>query len=453
MHTTLLLQLKSRVEQSWLVNYDNYDFYNQVEAIITQLNSIWQQPLPPRILLSERNPYRFLAVFFACVALEYPVFLANPDWGSQEWQQVEELVQPNLIWQEQVFNQVSDSSAATPGTIMIPTGGSSGKIRFAMHNWRSLSAAVTGFVEYFEQKRVNSCCLLPLYHVGGLMQCLRSFLSGGKLLILAYGALKTDGVNFDFDTQDYFLSLVPTQLQYFLESSPEWLSRFSTILVGGAPTWASLRDRAREYHIPLALTYGMTETAAQIVTLKPEEFLQGNNSVGKVLPHAQVSIVNPECQPLPPETTGVIGIKANSLCLGYYPEFFAPDFWFLSNDLGKFDTQGYLTILGRSNRSIITGGETVFPEEVESVILDTGLVRDVCILGLADNYWGEVMTAVYVPKTPNFGHQIIAAAIKKKLSKCKCPKYWLEIDCLPRNRQGKINYRKLQEWAIRQLQA
>ncbi|ELR98201.1 2-succinylbenzoate--CoA ligase [Gloeocapsa sp. PCC 73106] len=443
----------SQLQHNWLVNYDNFRFSHQVEQIITQLTDFWQDPLPPRILLADTEPHRFLAVFFACVALDYPVFLANPHWKTKEWQEIYQLVKPNLIWhqQEQVFFKASSSITNCPGTIMIPTGGSSGKIRFAMHNWRTLSAAVNGFVEYFESGRVNSCCLLPLYHVGGLMQCLRSFLTGGKLLLLAYAALKNNQFKWEFDTQNYFLSLVPTQLQHLLELNPECLSGFSTILVGGAPTWTTLLDRARKHQIPLALTYGMTETAAQIVTLKPYEFLKGNNSSGRVLEHAHITITDQEGNILPQGKTGTISIKADSLCLGYYPHLFSPDFCFLSQDLGRFDVQDYLTILGRSNRSIITGGETVFPEEVESVILDTGLVRDVCVLGLADNYWGEVITAVYVSATPNQGHQEISIAIQEKLSKYKCPKYWLECDRLPRNLQGKINHQELKQWAITQL--
>ena len=74
---------------------------------------------------------------------------------------------------------------------MIPTGGTSGKIRFAMHNWETLTASVKGFYRYFGETHVNSFCVLPLYHVSGLMQFMRSFITGGRLLNLPYKALKS----------------------------------------------------------------------------------------------------------------------------------------------------------------------------------------------------------------------------------------------------------------------
>jgi O-succinylbenzoic acid--CoA ligase len=332
---------------------------------------------------------------------------------------------------------------------MIPTGGSSGKITFVMHNWQTLTAAIRGFSEYFDEKKVNSCCLLPLYHVSGLMQCLRSFLTGGKLLILPYSDLKNN-LQPQFKNQDYFLSLVPTQLQVLLELNPLWLSRFKTILLGGAPSWTGLLNQARKQQIPLALSYGMTETAALLVALKPEEFLQGHNSMGKILPHGQINIVTQEGKNLDYGQTGIIQIKALSLCLGYYPHEFSQDF-LLSNDLGSFNSEGYLTILGRRNRLIITGGEKVCAEEVEKIIKDTGLVSDVSVLGVPNSYWGEILVAVYVSRTPNQGHQVIAEKVAGKLSKFKLPKHWLSIDCLPRNSQGKINEQQVKEWAIKQL--
>jgi len=445
--------LQKQTHNNWLVNHNNTQFYTQVEQFIAQLQQIWRHPIPPKILLTENNPYRFLTILFACIALDYPIFLGNPSWSHREYQQVEQLVQPNLIWDTTEAKFILTSYPLEPciGKIMIPTGGSSGQIRFAMHNWCTLSASVTGFVEYFQEKSINSCCLLPLYHVSGLMQCWRSLLTGGKLLILSYPDLKKH-IKPEFNTQDYFLSLVPTQLQFLLESNSFWLSQFKTILLGGAPSWQNLLNQARGSQIPLALSYGMTETAAMIAALKPQEFLDGNNTMGRVLPHAHIDIVDAEGQTLNSGQTGIIGIQTPSLCLGYYPTAFAQGFLFLSNDLGCFNTEGYLTILGRRNRMIITGGEKVYCEEIEAIIKNTGLVHDVCIIGLLDNYWGEVVIAVYVSPIPNQGHQIIAQQVERKLSNHKHPKYWLEIDSLPRNSQGKINYQELKEWAIKQLQ-
>lgn len=448
-------KLEQQTANNWLVNYANEQFYNQVQGFINLLQSTWQKSTPPKILLAENNPHLFLALFLASVILDYPVFLANPSWNPSEWQQVKQLIQPSLVWdstqQQFILSDVVEIPPINfPGKIMIPTGGSSGQIRFTMHNWDTLTAAIEGFSQYFAEKKINSCCLLPLYHVSGLMQCLRSLVTGGKLLILSYSDLKNHQIP-SFPTQDYFLSLVPTQLQFLLASNPLWLSGFKTILLGGAPSWTEILNLAREQKIPLALTYGMTETAALIVALKPEQFLQGNHTMGKLLPHAQIHILTEQGEILDYGQTGMIGIKASSLCLGYYPHVFSQDILFLSNDLGSFNAEGYLTILGRGDRVIITGGEKVYPEEVEKIIKDTGLVADVCVIGLPHSYWGEIVVAVYVCFTPRQIDQAIAEKVLGKLSKFKLPKHWLQIDRIPRNRQGKINYLQVKQWVVTQL--
>ncbi len=493
---TAITYLKHRADEDWLIGYDTHQFNHLTEQLFQQLTQLSKRGLPPKILLAEENPWRFLAAFLAAVAANCPVFLCNPNWVQQEWQQVFELAQPDLI-----FGQAANSFLPLPpsplltkapvplspflagnsGLIMIPTGGSSGKIRFAVHTWETLMASVRGFHQYFGEKPVNSFCVLPLYHVSGLMQFLRSFTTGGTLVILPFKALAA-GEGRDIDPTEFFISLVPTQLaRLFASDSAAWLSRFQTILLGGAPAWESLLEQARHHNIPLALTYGMTETASQVVTLKPEDFLSGNNSCGQVLPHARVTIRSATGEILGANQTGIVTIQADSLALGYYPE----EKWgdgensqspipnpqslnpksttrpqdavrgrqnLKSDDLGFFDEQGYLTILGRCSYKIITGGENVFPAEVEATIRATQLVADVCVIGLPDRYWGQVVTAVYVPSSLKVSPASLQAAVDDKLSKYKRPKYWIALESFPRNAQGKLNYEQLKKVAADSLQ-
>ncbi|MGK7872802.1 MAG: 2-succinylbenzoate--CoA ligase [Xenococcaceae cyanobacterium] len=451
----LLTYLKQRGGEDWLIGYDNNQFNRLTEELYGQLTQLSKGRKPPKILLGEQNPIRFLASFLAAVAANCPIFLCNPHWVQKEWQQVFDLVQPDLIWGlgtgdwglgtgnwEDINLSSSKLKTQNPKLIMIPTGGSSGKIRFAIHTWETLTASVRGFHRYFGEKTVNSFCVLPIYHVSGLMQFLRSFLTRGRLVILPYKALKT-GERGKIDPREFFISLVPTQLQFLLQSDPGWLSRFHTVLLGGAPAWQSLLNTARKHNIRLAPTYGMTETASQIVTLKPEYFLKENNSSGQVLPHAQVTIRSATGELLGINQIGIISIQADSLCLGYYPQTFTNQQYFKPDDLGFFDAKGYLNIIGRRSYKIITGGENVFPAEVEAAILATQLVTDICVLGLPDQKWGQVVTAVYVPKQPDISTEVIKTAIENKLSKFKQPKYWIKIKSLPRNQQGKVNYERI----------
>lgn len=453
MTNKILNYLFQRSDRDWLIGCDSQQLHHLTKELLVELSRLTlSEKRPLRILIAETNPLQFLACFLAAVATETHVFLGNPHWGKQEWKQVFALVQPDLVWGKEEINsklKISHSPLLIPHSlIMIPTGGSSGKIRFAMHTWSTLSASVAGFCDYFNRKKVNSCCVLPLYHVSGLMQFLRSFLTDGKLAIFPYSALK-QGKKPEIEPQEFFISLVPTQLQFLLQSDPNWLSRFHTVLLGGAPAWRSLLDSARKHRIGLAPTYGMTETASQIATLKPEDFLQGNNSSGKILPHAKIFIQNEREELLNTQQIGTITIQADSLYLGYYPHLFTEkqSTSFTTDDLGFFDSQGYLHIVGRHSQKIITGGENVFPAEVEAAILATNLVADVVAIALPDSQWGQVVTAIYVPKNLEVSTTLIQQKIKHQLSKYKQPKHWIKVDNLPRDERGKINYQQITELA------
>jgi O-succinylbenzoic acid--CoA ligase len=194
----------------------------------------------------------------------------------------------------------------------------------------------------------------------------------------------------------------------------------------------------------------MTETASQVATLKPQHFLAGQENSGQVLPHAQIQIQDSTGHSLPTGELGRISIRANSLALGYYPHCFEQDD-FQPDDLGYLDTQGYLHVVGRNSRKIITGGENVFPTEVETAIRATGLVADVYVIGTADAQWGQVVTAVYVPRTELVTETDLQTALKQQLSRFKQPKQWIRVECLPRNLQGKVNYEQVQAIAMQAL--
>ena len=451
--------LKNSAENDWIIGDGSHKFSQLATQLYLELSQLLTQVTAPKIFLNQSDPIDFLAGFIAACAAGCPVFLCNPNWVKHEWQQVFELVQPDLIWgdrpevKKQPGNYPNQNlESKIQNRIMIPTGGSSGKIRFVMHTWNTLMASVQGFQSYFQLSQINSFCILPLYHVSGLMQFLRSFTTKGSLIHLPFKTIVSSELP-DIDPADFFISLVPTQLQRILQSPTlvDWLSQFKTVLLGGAPAWQELLEQARNYNIRLAPTYGMTETASQIVTLKPEDFLKGYNNCGQVLPHAQVNIVDNNNQILAANKTGIVSIEAQSLALGYYPELLINREQFQLDDLGFFDDRGYLNIIGRNSNKIITGGENVYPNEVEAVIRSTQLVDDVCVIGICDRTWGQAVTAVYVPN-PKVSTTQIKEAIAGKLSKFKQPKNWICLEKLPRNLQGKINSEKVHQIATEFLQ-
>lgn len=474
--STISTQLGDCTQRNWLWNYDEKEdnlntliqnnssqkLYELTQIRVHYLQRlISQQPGKFKVVIVEGNPVEFLATFLAGVIMGVDLFLCDPCWQEQEWRQVLSVVQPDAVFGEKItqdligkvrktiknsFDQKSELSEQS--LIMIPTGGTSGKIRFTMHSWSTLTASVAGFRDYFNYQNINSYCMLPLYHVSGLMQFMRSFLTQGNLIICPYKVVKTKQII--LNKPDYFISLVPTQLQFLLQFIPNWLTQFRTVLLGGAPASRSLLNLARKYKIPLAPTYGMTETASQIVTLKPDDFLAGNYSSGQILPHAKINIES-DINQSSDNKIGSIKINCSSLCLGYYPRRFTKSQLFTTDDLGYFDHQGYLHIVGRNSQKIITGGENVFPPEVEAAIWSTNLVKDICVIGLPDAQWGQVVTAVYIPLKSDHNLDLIKQKIQSQISKYKLPKNWISVNSLPRNNRGKINYQEVKAIAQKMM--
>jgi o-succinylbenzoate---CoA ligase len=457
----LIEQLNHNNQNKWLVNSKdlelNYLFDKTLEfyEIFKKLKEKKQQV---NIFIVETDILIFISAFLAGISAKCNVFLGNTQWQEEEWKQVFNLVNPDLIIEsfkpDKPYQLLIDKGKQThqnktnldpdQSYIMIPTGGTSGKIKFAIHSWETLTNSVMAFANYFQVKSINSYCVLPLYHVSGLMQFIRSFLTNGKLNYLDYKTLKKSDFS-SFNQEDYFISLVPTQLQYLITKNPQWLGNFYTILLGGAKPWTDLLNLARKYQLNLAPVYGMTETASQIVALKPQDFLLENNSNGKVLNHSKIKIKNSSGEVLNFNQTGIITIESKSLCLGYYPHLFENNQVFVTDDLGYFDPQGYLYITGRNSQKIITGGENVNPTEVENAILATNLVKDICIIGIWDPKWGEAVTAIYVPINHQVSDIMIKESIKDKLALFKQPKNWFVAEEIPRNLQGKINYEQIKK--------
>lgn len=409
-----------RLKAGWLVDCLGEKIIDLADRKLTELTTTQ----PDFILLSTINLVEFIALLMAGLRLGIPIFLENPQWGSIELAQVADLT-------AQIDREIHQN------LLMIPTGGSSGKIKFVAHNWETLSESVWGFQEFYGGEKINSVCTLPFYHVSGLMQLMRSLLTGGKLSIVDFHQLCDNPP--DYIPPNCFISLVPTQLEKILALHPLWLLQFKTILVGGAPPSLELLKLARSIQLPLALTYGMTETGSQIASLTSTEFLAGNHSCGQVLPHAQIDLISTD-----EDGIGEIVIKAKSLMLGYFPDLDRPEY-FEPDDLGAIDERGCLTIIGRNSDKIISGGENIYPIEIINAIIATGLVKDVWVIGVPDRYWGQIVTAIYVPKDLNVSVDVLKGSIVGKISKYKLPKSWIQVDKIPRNALGKVLEIKLKD--------
>ncbi|MEO1620545.1 MAG: AMP-binding protein [Cyanobacteria bacterium J06632_3] len=416
------------------------------------------------VLVAGSDPVDFLSGVWAALLEGWTLALANPRWGIQEWQSAKNILHPTLFWHTSTsfdaaqgiskFDAAQDISQRpnTPA-ILIPTGGSSGQIKFAHHTWQTLVTAVVGFHHHFLpcQLPIHAYCVLPLHHVSGFLQVLRTALTNGQLFLTCFKPLLIHRSSFTVHPSS-FISLVPTQLDRLLRADrAPWLSTFHTILLGGAPLWPDLLVRAIAHQLPLCFSYGMTETAAMVSATDPQQtFLPGDRQLGSghAMPHAVIQIERAQ-QSVAVGEIGQVVVRSGAIAHGYYgmsSACFAAN-TFYTDDLGYLDTDGTLHITGRASSKIISGGENIFPAEVESALRSTGQVTDVCVIGLAHPDWGEAVSAVYVPKDASVSAESLKAALVEVsetegsalLSRYKVPKYWFSVTRLPRNAQGKLN--------------
>ncbi|TVQ05869.1 MAG: 2-succinylbenzoate--CoA ligase [Leptolyngbya sp. DLM2.Bin27] len=473
MGQTLTALLQARWGDDWLIDPSGQRLWWCLEKLIPVVAEYREGcgSHSPSVLIAEPDPVQFLATCLAAWSEGCTVVLANPRWGRGERQQLQAVV--DSAW----GNPLVPSMAAypcrvpegQPGQILIPTGGSSGQIKFAVHSWETLSVAVEGFCAHVGVEHVHAYCVLPLFHVSGLMQALRVLVTGGQLALQPYGDLKR--AEFLPLPPGGFLSLVPTQLQDLLALNGEfvpWLRSFRAVLLGGAPAGKSLLDQAQALGIPVALTYGMTEAAAQVATLLPEEFLAGNRSSGRPLPHASIRVFNDQGQAQPLGQPGRVVIWAKSLAQGYlggggemvvgsaHPTGMGDGGCagdvdgvvgsahptggeaFVTDDVGYLDAGGYLHIVGRSSTKLITGGENVFPEEIEAALLATGAVGEACVVGLGCDRWGQQLCALVVMDDAMPLHDL-AERLRSQLAPYKLPKQWILVSDLPKTAQGKLS--------------
>jgi len=431
-----------RKNESWIEGLDSIEFYDRVLRKQASLKS------GSRVLNIESGSTEFIAGVFAAVTHRDPVelFLGSEHWTDRERMDVLGVANPDLVWAETTLDvePTGNSIEVLPRRlIMIPSGGTTGGLRFAVHTWESLSVATRGLQQWLGGGAINSVCFLPLHHVSGLMQVVRSFVTGGHLWLEDWSEI--DRGNFpEIDGKSVVTSLVPSQLERLrhVPAAAAWLRRFHCVFLGGARASASLLAWARDERIRLAPGYGMTETAAQVATVRPEDFLAGGTAA-EVLPHAEVNAVDEiDRAPVPAGVAGRLLVRTAALFRGYYPDCGEAQSVFATGDRGNVDADNRLTVIGRLDVIINTGGEKVDPAEVENVILETGLVRSAVVFGVPNEQWGEMVVAAVVGAAST-DESALDRRIRDVLAGYKVPKRWLCLETLPLNAAGKIDVTEL----------
>lgn len=377
----------------------------------------------------ERAELRALVLATGC-ATEVGdfVFLRDRHGGAAEQAQFETLCR-----------EQGESLPGGAGWLCLPTGGTSGVLRFARHDETTLGAAARGFAAHFSVKKINSVDVLPAHHVSGLMSRVRCAETGGEHRAWSWKKLEAgEWPELPTKNDGWFLSLVPTQLQRLLATAQgaQRLREYRAVFLGGGPLWPNLAERAAAERVPVVICYGMTETAAMVVAQQPEDFLAGDRSCGRTMPHARIETIG---------EAGLVRIVGESIFRGYWPGV-ATERVLATEDLGQIDDAGRLTIFGRRDALIITGGKKVHPAEVEAALLASGEFADVAVVGVPDAEWGSAVVACH----PATRHVLDLGRIERALAELapyKRPKRFVAVADWPRNEQGKLNRALLQRAA------
>jgi fatty-acyl-CoA synthase len=307
-----------------------------------------------------------------------------------------------------------------------------------------------------------SLVAMPVFHIGG---------SGWGVLGLYHGAKGVIAREFDpTKVLDFFeksgitkLFMVPAAMQFVVRQPRARevdFSRLKYMLYGASPIPAALLKECIEvFKCGFVQMYGMTETTGTIVALPPEDHVEGLDrmrSAGKALPGVELAILDADGNRLPSGEVGEIATRSGSNMAGYWnlPEATAKtldkDNWLRTGDAGYLDKDGYLYIHDRIKDMIISGGENIYPAEVESAICDHPDVAEVAVVGVPDDRWGEAVKAIVVMKP---GKKATSADIigftRQRIAGFKTPKSVDFIEALPRNASGKILRRHLRDpyWA------
>lgn len=327
----------------------------------------------------------------------------------------------------------------TSGTTGFPKGVI---LTYGNHWWSAIGSSLNlGLYEHDKW-----LCCVPMFHMSGLSIVLRSVIYGIPIVI--HKSFQPEKANEAILHQGVTIaSVVSAMLSRMLDAlETNYPNTFRCMLLGGGPAPLPLLEACKKRNIPVYQTYGMTETASQIATLSSEYMLKKIGSAGKPLFHSQLKIIK-DGREAHPNEAGEIVVKGPTITKGYLgrekeTKKAIKDGWLYTGDLGYLDDDGFLYVLDRRSDLIISGGENIYPAEIESVLLSHPDVVEAGVTGMEDETWGQVPIAFVVAKMNVTEHELLQFC-ERKLARYKLPKRIHFVKQLPRNSANKLLRREL----------
>ena len=351
-------------------------------------------------------------------------------------------------------NNIADNNLPV---LLVYTSGTTGKPKGALLNQKALICnAKMSHHAHSLQPSDNVLVFLPLFHVGGINILLMPALLLGATVVLQEKFDAEDAIKAIENYQITHIITVPTVLDQIINSK-SWneakLSSLRAISIGSTNVPLSLIKKVHEYNIPIIQIYGATETGPMAIYQTIEDALISEGSIGKKGLYCFVRLVNEELEDVGYGEPGQILIKGDNILESYWEDKASTkdsiiDGWFLTGDVAKVDVDGNYWFVDRIKNVIISGGENIYPAELETLLSKNLDLKEYSIVGRKDGKWGEVPVIVAVRKNLNVLPEEILKLFKGKVANYKIPKDVLFVKALPRNALGKIVIDEVKELAI-----
>jgi len=379
----------------------------------------------------------------AAAAADVPTYSVDDrsDWTAVAGENGEQGAPPDLLEASPSTFDLPEWELEDP-LVMLYTSGTTGRPKLVVLTAKNvLASAGASAFRLGHDPGDRWCSPLSPASMGGLAPVYRCALYGTTLLLAPTDpaplarALTEHGAT--------GVSLVPVVLERLLDAA-ELPDSLRTVLLGGAPAPASLIERCAERGVPVAPTYGATETASQIATARPSEAVANPETVGRPLFMTDVSVLDERGRPVETGETGEIVVDGPTVTPGYYDDptgtadAFCPE-GFRTGDLGYRDDAGRLYVVGRRSERIVTGGETVDPTEVAAAVRSLPGVADAAVVGLPDEEFGERVAAL-LEREPGseLDPESVRDALRDRLAGYKLPRT-VAVGEIPRTASGTVD--------------
>jgi len=330
--------------------------------------------------------------------------------------------------------------------LIVYTSGTTGRPKGAVHTQANLLWNISSAIAAQDlTSDDHMLSVLPIFHVGGL--CILT------LPVLAAGGTVTLHPRFDagawlrevVSARPSVSLLVPATIKAIFDH-PDWpsadLSSLRFLNTGSSVIPLAMIAAFHARGLPVSQVYGATETGPVSIVLRPQDGIAKPGSVGKPALHVEVRLTDRAGNPVKPGEVGEIRVRGKNVMRGYWKDPHNPAFvdgWFATGDLAQQDADGYYTVVGRSKDMIISGGENIYPAELENLLADCPDILEAAVVGQPDPKWGEVAVAAVVLKPGStLDTAGVLALFDGKLARYKHPRRILFLESLPKTALGKV---------------